>query len=253
MSRNSAMQLAAQDGPWAQLRTGTVVETSGVNAVVLVGSTTFTASVVVPFGISDPGLAAPPVGSLVAVGRQDSSWTVFGSILGVSGNLIENGSFEDTPAGSPPDGWTLYDVSGTSSALVQPVTSPVAGINVLVVEPVTTPATSIVYSSPVEVTIGDQLNLSVFVGAEYDVVTPQTADASLLALWFASELDAYPTTSSADTTVATAADVIPSPPWTPLSGTVTAPVTGFMRLGLRSVLDAGQSLYYDFATVRRIG
>lgn len=253
MSRGSAVTLAAQDGPWAQLRTGIVVESSGVNAVVLIGASTFTASVVVPFGISDPGDSIPVVGSLVAVGRQDSSWTIFGTILGASGNLIENGSFEESLPGTFPSGWSLYDVSGTSAAAVQAIGSPVTGSNVVSVDAITAPATSILYSSPVEVTAGETLNLSVFAGAEYDLLTPQTADASLVALWFASDTDAYPTTSSPDTTVATATDVIPSPPWTPLSGSVTAPVTGFVRLGLRTVVDVGQTVYYDFATLRRIG
>lgn len=251
MSSTSAMTIASQGGPWAQIRTGTIVEASGASAVVLVGASTFTASIVAPFGIPAP--AAPAVGTLVAVGRQDSSWIVFGSVLGVSGNLILNGSFENSPPGSFPESWTLYDVTNTSSATVGGIPAPVAGTNVVVVEAVTAPGTSILYSSPVAVNAGERYQLSVFVGADYDPAAAMTADATLLALWFAAPTDAYPTTSSADTTVATATDVIASPPWTPLSGQVTAPVTGFLRLGLRSVVDVNQSLLYDFAVVRKFG
>lgn len=247
----SAMAIASQSGPWAQIRTGTIVEASGSTAVVLVGASTFTASVIAPFGVPTP--EAPAVGTLVAVGRQDASWIVFGSVLGVSGNLILNGSFEDTPAGSFPQSWILYDVTNSSSATVAGVPSPVAGSNVLAVEAVTAPGTSIVYSSPVAVNAGEVYQLSVFVGADYDPSALMTADATLLALWFGDVADAYPTTSSPDTTVATATDVIESPPWTPLSGQVTAPVTGFLRLGLRSVVDVNQTLLYDFAVVRQFG
>lgn len=251
MSASSALILAAQDGPWAQIRTGTVVEASGSSAVVLVGASTFTASVVVPFGNATP--EAPAVGTLVAVGRQDSSWIVFGSILGASGNLILNGSFEDSPAGAAPSDWTLANVTNTASATVEEVASPVAGANVLVVAPVTNPSTSIVYSSPVAVETGEVFQLSAFAGGSYDPVVAQTADASLLALWFANATDTYPTTSSPDTTVASATDVLESPPWTPLSGSVTAPVTGFMRVGLRSVVDSAQSMQWDFVTARQFG
>ena len=253
MTYSSAVTLAAQDGPWAQIRTGTVVEASGTSVVVLIGAASFEASVVVPFGISNPSAAVPPVGTLVAVGRQDSSWTVFGSVLGASGNLILNGSFEGSPAGSFPQDWTLYDVSGAANPVVAAITSPVAGAQVLTVTAITAPSTSLVYSSPVEVVAGERYQLSVFVGAAYEPDTPQTADAVLLALWFDDAVTLYPTTTDPNTTIATALDVIPSPPWTPLSGSVVAPVTGVLRLALQSTVAVDQTLLWDFATVRRFG
>jgi hypothetical protein len=253
MTNQSSIVLAAADGPWAQLRTGTVVEATGSTVVVLVGAATFTASIIAPFGISDPSTAVPPVGTLVAVGRQDSSWTVFGSILGASGNLLLNGSFEDSPTGSPPDNWVLYNASGVAEALVENVGSPVAGTQVLAVTAITPPSISIVYSSPVEVTAGERYQLSVFAGAEYAGTAAQDADATLLALWFADDVALYPTTASPDTTIATATDVVPSPPWTPLSGSVLAPITGVLRLGLQSSVAADQTILWDFATVRMFG
>jgi hypothetical protein len=248
--RTSPTTLAAQDGPWAQIRTGTVVDASGSTATVLVGATTFTASIVVPFGVQDPAAAVPAPGSLVAVGRQDASWTVFGTLLGVTGNLILDGSFEGTLPGSPPTDWTLYNETGEATATAEVSTSAVAGTQVLVVLPVTDESTSIVYSSPVAVTAGQRVQLGAFAGAVYEEGAPMDVSAELLALWFATPDDLYPATSSADTVVAAAADVPQPPPWTPLSGVVTAPVSGFVRAGLRSVVASGQGLMWDFVTVR---
>lgn len=250
MTNQSSVLLAAKDGPWAQLRTGTVVEAAGSTVTVLVGATTFTASVVAPVGVVNP--AVPPPGTYVVVGRQDASWIVFGSILGASVNLIQNGSFEDTEPGNPPTGWVIYQGSGTIDPTVEAVSDAVAGNNILVVATSTATANGIVYSSPIDVTAGDRIQLSVFTSALYDAGVAETADADLLALWFASDTDLYPTTSAADTVVASAVDVVTRPPWTSLSGTITAPVTGSMRLGLRSILAAGQELHWDFAVVRRI-
>jgi hypothetical protein len=250
MTNTSAVTLAAVNGPWAQLRTGTVVESSGSTVTVLVGATTFDASVVAPVGVVNPDV--PPPGTYVVVGRQDSSWIVFGAILGASVNLITNGSFENDEPGNLPSGWIVYQGTGTIAPTVERAPDAVAGDNVLIVTTNTATANGIVYSSPVEVAAGDRMQLSVFVSGLYEAGAPETADAELLALWFDNETNLYPSTSSADTSVATATDVLPRLPWTGLSGTITAPVTGFMRLGLRSVLAASQELHWDFAVVRRI-
>ncbi len=252
MTNLSSVTLAAKDGPWAQIRTGTIVSASGATAVVLVGATSFEASVLVPFGTADPTAATPLPGTLVAVARQDSSWIVLGQILGASGNLILNGSFEDSPAGEPPVDWILYEIANTSAVVVTTDTTPVAGSNVAAVSTVSAvAATSFLYSSPVQVAAGETMQLSAFVGAQYDETVAETADSALYALWFANDTNLYPTTSSADTLVASVTDVVPSPPWSPMSGQVVAPVTGFMRLGLRSSITEGQTLLYDFASVRR--
>lgn len=248
------MVLAGRDGPWAQLRTGTVVEASGSSVSVLIGATTFVASVIIPFGIPDPSAAVPPVGSLVAVGRQDSSWTVFGSVLGASGNLILNGSFEDGAPGSFPADWTVYATTGAVSVSVEAVTGAVNGTQVTTVTTASTlTSTGLLYSSPVEVTAGLRYQLSAFVGAEYEEGTAETADADILALWFDDDVALYPSVTDPDVSVAAATDVVPAPPYTPLSGSVVAPVTGFLRLALRSVVAPGQTLLWDYATVREFG
>lgn len=254
MTNTSAVTLAAQDGPWAQIRTGTVLEASGGAAIVIVGATAFTASITVPFGVADTSAAVPVPGTLVTVARQDSSWTILGQVFGVSGNLIANGSFEDSLAGDFPDGWLFANITGSSTVMVLEDPNAVGGGQVASVstEDVVA-ATSYLYSSPVSVSAGDVMQLSAFVGAVYLEGTPETADADLYALWFADDADLYPTTSSADTLIASAPNVIPHPPWTPLSGQVVAPVSGIMRLALRSSIVAGQSLVYDFAIVRQVG
>lgn len=251
MSSRTAALIAAQDGPWAQLRTGTVERASGGTAVVVVGATSFEASIIVPFGIDDPGAAVPAPGTLVMVGRQDASWAVLGRILGASGNLVTNGSFEDSLPGTFPEGWTLYDLTGLSSAEVVGDIGPVAGTNAVYITTASASGVSYLYSNPIAVDAGDVMQLSAFAGADYEDTSPVTADAALYALWFAEETDVYPTTSSADTLVDSATDIPQVLPWTPLSGSVTAPVTGYMRLALHTTIASDQGMYWDFAVARR--
>ena len=100
---------------------------------------------------------------------------------------------------------------------------------------------------------GDQFTLSAYVGAQQGPSSPSPVDASLYALWFANETNLYPTTSSADTLVAGPLTNVPTaPPFTPLSGTVTAPVTGAMRVALRSVANNDSSLLWDLITAREV-
>lgn len=245
------MAIAAQDGPWAQLRTGTVVQASGGTAVVVVGATSFEASIIVPFGVSDPGSSVPAEGTLVMVGRQDSSWAVLGRVLGVSGNLVYNGSFELSGPGSDPDGWTLYAILGTADAGVVGGISTVAGTNAVEVSTVSLASESFLYSAPIPVSTGDTFQISGFVGGVYDDTSAPTADAALFALWFANEGDLYPTVSSPNTLVDSDTGIAALPPWTPLSGTVTAPVDGFMRVALNSEIAADQALLWDFIVARK--
>jgi hypothetical protein len=252
MSSRTAQQIATQGGPWAQLRTGTVVEASGGTAIVVVGATTFPASIIVPFGVTNPGAAVPAPGALVLVGRQDASWAVLGQILGASGNLIENGSFEGSPPGTAPAGWTLYNVTGTAAAVVVDDVSPVAGSQAVSIGTASASSTSFLYSNPIAVNAGNTVQISAFASGRYEDGDPQTADASLYALWFLNDTDLYPTTSSPDTLVATATDLPQAPPWTPLSGSVVAPVSGFFRAALFTSITTDQSVLWDFAVGRRL-
>lgn len=253
MTRDSAVILAAQGGPWAQIRTGVVVDAAGSSVVILVGAAMFTASVVLPFGVTDPSAATPAPGTLVAVGRQDASWIVFGSILGSSANLVTDGSFEQSGAGEAPAAWTLYDDEGVSSATVTATPSAVVGSKVVAIDGLSLPVNcrSILYSEAIEVAQGDRIQLSVFAGGDYGDIT-HSADAALLALWFNTSTALYPAVASPDTEVATVTNVPQQPPWTPLSGTVTAPLNGFLRVGLRSYLyEPGHTVMFDYATARR--
>lgn len=252
MTNTSAVTVAAKNGPWAQLRTGTIAQASGGTAVVVVGAASFEASILVPFGVIDPGAAVPPPGALVMVGRQDASWCVLGQILGTSGNLIENGSFEDSEDGSFPVGWQFTNVTGTSAVVVINDPNPVAGLNVAQVSTSDAAASSYLYSSPVDVLAGDVLQVAAFAGGRYDEGAAETADGQLYALWFANSTNLYPTTSSADTLIETGTDLPEVPPWTSLSGSVTAPVSGVMRLALRSSISSDQRVIWDFATVRKV-
>jgi len=71
-------------------------------------------------------------------------------------------------------------------------------------------------------------------------------------LWFANSTNLYPTTSSADTVIVTATDLVQQPLYTTLSGTVSAPVSGYMRLALRSSTVGGQRIFWDNVIMRRV-
>lgn len=252
MATNDTAQLiAAQGGPWTQIRTGTVAQATLGSATVVVGGTSFQASYIVPVGSTPSAANIPSIGSLVAIARQDSSWTILGRIAGQGDNLVVNGSFETTPLGAFPDDWFLANLSGTSTAIV--VSAPVVeGSHSLAVTSGTgAAAQSYVYSSPIPVVAGDILTLSAYAGADANGTTPAAVNAALFALWFANATDLYPTTSSADSSIATATNIPIAPPFTSLSGSVTAPVTGFVRLALRSDTNGSTSVVWDFATLRR--
>jgi hypothetical protein len=244
MATNTSSQvIAAQSGPWAQVRTGTVSTANESSASIIVGGTSFLASFISPY--------QPEPGELVAVIRQDSSWIILGRIAGSGANLIVNGSFEDTPDGTFPDPWVLYEISGLTSVAVVSSADAVDGNNVVQIANDAGVSDSFLYSSPVAVTLGDVMSLSVYAGAVLGPGDYSNVNASLYALWFANTTNLYPTTSSADSLIDSATAVAVLPPFTPLSGNVTAPVTGFMRLALRSVVTDPTMIDWDFAIVRR--
>lgn len=251
MTNVTTQVVNSSDGPYSQVRTGTVAAASLGSATVVVGGTSFEASYVLPFGVTPSPASIPQVGDLVSVVRQDASWQILGRIAGAGPNLIANGSFEASPVASFPTGWTLYNISSTSSATVTDAVSVDSGQSALVLANTAASAESYLYSSPVPVTTGDVLTLSAYAGAVFGSETPVPVNAGLYALWFATETDLYPTTSSADSLIASATAVPQAPPFTALSGTVTAPVSGYMRLALRSTVADTTGLAWDFAIVRR--
>ncbi|MFE4535702.1 hypothetical protein ACFRKB_11545 [Streptomyces scopuliridis] len=242
MTNQTPMLVAAQNGPYAQVRTGSITGVSDNTLRVNVGGTTITASYLIGYEAKE--------GDLVLLLRQDASWCVLGALAGVGSNEVLNPSFEDNP--SEIVAWTAYDVSGTSSiTLVGPVDSAPDGAFYVNAATDGAAATALLYSDPIPVTTGDAFAVSVYVWGSYVADAPETADGDLLALWFATPTDLYPTTSSADTIIASAVDVPAAPPFSTLSGSVTAPVTGYMRIALRSTTSADASLNWDLAVARR--
>lgn len=245
MSSPTPVVTASENGPWAQVRTGTVTAASSTSVTVLVGGTQIEAAF--PFGT----VLAP--GHLVAVIRQDASWLVLYRIAGFGPNEIQNPSFETSGTGMPPTLWFLADIVGISQVSVAESADAPDGDQFAEVFSDSATSQSYLYSSPIAVTAGDVFNVSAYVTAFYAIDAAQTADAALVGLWFASPADLYPTTSSADIVISTYTDVPSGPPFVQLSGQVTAPVTGFFRLALRSTMAVNQSMGWDLAIAREVG
>lgn len=242
---SSAQILAAEDGPFAQFRTGTVVSFATNQATVSVGGSSFPAAY-----LAGATFAA---GDLVLVHQQSGSWVIHGRLAGVGANLLAlgNPSFEDSPSGSTPAQWILANVAGSSSAIVETMAGAPDGDQVAAVGTLGGGATAYLYSIPIPVITGDTFSVSVFAGGDYQIGDTLTADPGLVALWFANATDLYPTTSSADTVINSAVDIVQAPPFTTLSGTVVAPVTGFMRIALRTATVGTQQIRWDQVIVRR--
>lgn len=246
MQNTTAQILAAQNGPFAIMRTGLVSSFAPNQLVITVGGTTFPAS------YRQGDTFAP--GDLVQALNQDATWFVLGKLAGVGENLLApfNPSFEDSDPGTFPTSWFFADLSGSSSAVVQEFSPAPDGAQVAAVSCSGPAAQSYLYSSPIPAVTGDQFSVSAYAGGAYELSDTHTADAAIVALWFANDTNLYPTTSSADQVISTAVDVAQAPPFTTLSGTITAPVTGFLRVALRSDLAATQRLLYDNVILRSV-
>lgn len=247
MTSSTPEVLAAQDGPYAEFRMGTVVSFATNQAQVQVGGTTFAAAYLRG--------AQFTAGDLVWVSRQGGTWVIHGALAGVGGNELAaaNPSFEDSASGTEPVLWQLANVSGTSSAVVREIAGAPDGTQVASVGTTdTAAAVHYLYSQPIPVQAGWQFSVSAFAAGEYQETDTATADAALVGLWFANSTNLYPTTSSADTVIVTANDLVQQPLYTTLSGTVSAPVSGFMRLALRSSTTGFQRVFWDSVIVRRI-
>lgn len=245
MTSPTPVLIAAENGPWSQVRTGTVTAASNTTVTVLVGGTQVEAAF--PFG------AVLVPGQLVALLRQDASWLVLFRIAGAGPNEIQNPSFEISGTGMPPSLWFFADITNISQVSVAELDWVPDGDQYAQVFSDSATSQSYLYSSPMATTAGEIWNVSAYVTGFYAVDAAQTADAALVGLWFADSDDLYPTTSSADIVIATYTDVPSGPPFVQLSGQVTAPVTGFFRLALRSTMAVNQALGWDFVVSRRVG
>lgn len=246
MTNVTAAALAAKDGPYAQMRTGVVTSFTTNQALVSVGGSTFAASYL-------EGTVLTP-GALVACLHQRGSWLVLGVLAGVGPNLLANAnpSFEVSAPGSFPALWFQANLSGVATMTVVTDPNAPAGTQVAAVSGPAVGTQSYLYSQPIQVTSGDQFTVSAYAGGDYQPSDALTADAALVALWFANDTNLYPTTSSVDIVIATSNNLVQSPPYATLGGTVTAPVTGFMRIALRSVTETAQRILWDSVIVRSI-
>lgn len=246
MQNQTAQILAAQTGPFAIMRTGIVSTFAPNQLVVSVGGTTY------PMSYRDGDTFSP--GDLVQALNQDATWFCLGRLAGVGSNLLAgfNPSFENSDPGTFPAGWFFADIAGSSSAAVMEFSPAPDGDQVAVVTGDGTACQSYLYSGPIAAAIGDQFTVSAYVGGLYEIDDTHTADAAIVALWFANDTNLYPTTSSADQVISTAVDVAAAPPFTTLSGTITAPVTGFLRVALRSDVAATQKLMWDNVILRSL-
>lgn len=246
MVNTTAQVLAANDGPFAQMRTGIVSTFAPNQLVVNVGGTTY------PMAYRAGDTFVP--GDLVLVLRQDATWAALYKMAGVGVNLLAgcNPSFENSLPGTFPTSWNFADITGSSSAAVQAFSPAPDGTQVASVSCSGAAAQSYLYSCPIPADLGAQFTVSAYVGGAYELTDTHTADAAIVATWYANDTNLYPTTSSADQVISTAVDVAAAPPFTTLSGTITAPVAGFLRVALRTDIAATQRLLWDNVILRSI-
>lgn len=234
--------------PYAESRIGIVSLATPNSMFVNVGGTVMEVAFDLPFTAG--AAAPPPPGTVVHLVRQDATWIAVGRVVGAGSNSVLNPSFEDSPAGTTPVNWQIFNISGSSVAsVVDIVDAPDGDLAARVYS--ASAADHYLYSSPIPVNMGDIWSLSCFVGGDYGS-GPATADMQINALWFANSTDLFPTTSSATIVVASSTDVPQYPPFRVVSGNVTSPIFGFMRVALRSQLNANQALIYDSVIARKV-
>lgn len=236
------------DGRFTESRIGVVVLATPNSMFVDVGGTSMEVGFLMPF--TSTAVTPPAAGTVVQLVRQDASWVAVGRIVGAGSNSVLNPSFENSLPGTFPSSWFSADVSGASSTTVTDITGAPDGDLAARVYSAQA-SVHYLYSSPIAVNSGEVWSLGVFVGGDYSGGA-ETADAAIVATWYANATNLYPTTSSADIVVTTSVDVPQFPPFRSLFGNVTAPVSGYLRVALRSTLAASQALVWDNVTARRV-
>lgn len=241
-------QLTEMVSRFSELRTGTVIAVDAMKATVDVGTTTIRAAYI--------RQSEPSVGDVVAVMRQGASWSVMGTSSVSGGNAVANPSFEEINSSGQPTGWTLYNITNTSvySSIYAPEEAP-EGEYVLEIMPAGGGSgTAYVYSSPIAVAEGDTWEFSAHVNGHYPSTTNEnTTDVSIQLLWFADATDLYPTTSAANTTVDTIANITEEDVMQVMRGQATVPVGAvFMRVAMGQGALAGAGAHFDFVTARKV-
>lgn len=233
---------------FTESRIGVVTLATTNSMFVDVGGTVMEVAFLAPF--TSGTIVPPAAGTVVHLVRQDASWIATGAVIGTGSNSVLNPSFEESVPGSFPAQWQTYNISGSSTvSVVDIVDAPDGDFAARVYSAVA--SVHYLYSSPIAVQAGETWSLSAFAGGDYGG-GPTTADAAIVGLWFANSTDLYPTTSSADALVTSDLDLPQYPPFHALFQTVAVPVTGFMRVALRSTLAAGQALVWDSVVARRV-
>lgn len=241
-------QLSGLRDRFSEMRTGVIESVNPFFVIVDVGGTLIDAAYVTQ--------SRPTAGETVAVMRQGAAWFVLGTSSATGGNGILNPSFEETVDDVRPTFWTMYNITNTANWRSVPDDQAVGdGGMVLEVIPATSAtSTSILYSSPMPVTPGQTVELGVYVNGYYPGLNLNTSDGDLRALWFAVTSDAYPTTTAADTVIASFTNIteIQEGPMRSLFGTAVVPGggTAFVRVGLRSVVADSAGLHWDAANAR---
>jgi hypothetical protein len=241
-------QLTDMINKFSTTRTGTVSVVDPMKATVEVGTTLIRAAYARG--------AEPAPGDVVAVLRQGASWFILGTSSVSGGNAVQNPSFEEVNESGQPVNWTLYNISGTSvySSVSAPEEAP-EGEQVLEVTPKPgVNGTSFTYSLPIAVAPGQKWELAAYVNGYYPSETNQdTSDPSLQALWFANATDLYPTTSAANSVVASVSNITQEDTMSVLRGQVTVPAGGtFMRVALGLGALAGAGAHFDFVVARQV-
>jgi hypothetical protein len=249
----------------AVVRTGIVTDWSPTSVQVNVGGAEIRAAFLDWY--------QPPVrGDLVAVVKQDSSWLVLGRYAGAGSNLVANASFEDsapTAAAAPgtvPVNWGQFvTIAGaaptvTSVNVVVDSDAPQAG-QVVEITPSGAAAQDVVLTSgPISVSPGEAIWISAYCAngnfiPSGTVTTPPT-NVQLMACWFSSDTETFPSASQADdyTMVQRVLNIREKPPYVFLSGSASAPASAsVMRVGLRCEFPASttSTIRWDYVTARR--
>jgi hypothetical protein len=236
-------------GLFTESRIGTVILATPNSMFVNVGGTTMEVGFNLPFTAT--AVSPPAAGTIVHLVRQDASWVAVGRLVGAGSNAVVNGSFEDSPPGSQPTQWQVFDISGASTAIVADINGAPDGDFAARVFSAQV-SDHYLYSAPIPVNTGDIWSLAAFVGGDYNGGAA-TARARIDAMWYANATDLFPTVSAASTNVADRLNVPQYPPFQTLFGNVTVPAaTFFLRVALRSTLAAGQALLWDAVSARKV-
>lgn len=242
----NSLSLNLADPSPAEFRVGRIVSFAPNQAVIDVGGSQFSAAY-----LRGTTLLA---GDIVYISRQGGGWVIHGALLGVGTDLLQNGngSFEAGPPGDFPFLWNLANTTGTSDAYVREIEGAPDGVQMASVGTLGGGATAYLYSVPIAVMSGAQYSVSAVASGDYQPSDTATADIALVGLWFANTTNLYPTTSSADTVITSINDIPPFPAMTTITGTVTAPVNGYMRVALRTATVGTQQVLWDQVIVRSV-